>query len=301
MTLAQYRILTMIGTSPAARRAAGASGPTLSKSTLTGLLDGLAARGWVRRIEIEGDRRGVGLELTDEGVAARQAGRASARRADASTTSASSTPRDRAGRARRPRRDAPRRSRPPGRRSDDAAATVDVDPRVGGGQRPAGLAPAATAGRLAAAARAVPARPPLAHRHRRRCVVVGQVVVALTPVIVKAIVDDTLVEPNRADRPAARPPGRRRRWSRSSSPSPAGRSAAGGHRRQLRPAHRGVRPPATARLRHPRPDGHRPGGLTRLERRRDDAGDPVDRADPARQRRAARRLAHRDDGPVAAR
>ena len=70
MTLAQYRILTMIGTSPqrAGRLAAKA---TLSKSTLTGLLDGLVARGWVRRVEIEGDRRGVGLELTPAGSVAR--------------------------------------------------------------------------------------------------------------------------------------------------------------------------------------------------------------------------------------
>jgi DNA-binding MarR family transcriptional regulator len=71
MTLAQYRILTMIGSSPqrAGRLAARAA---LSKSALTGLLDGLVGRGWVRRIEIEGDRRGVGLELTDGGAAARQ-------------------------------------------------------------------------------------------------------------------------------------------------------------------------------------------------------------------------------------
>lgn len=75
MTLAQYRILTMIGTSPQ-RAGRLASKATLSKSTLTGLLDGLVARGWVRRVEIEGDRRGVGLELTPAGVAAREAAEA---------------------------------------------------------------------------------------------------------------------------------------------------------------------------------------------------------------------------------
>ena len=72
MTLAQYRILTMIGTSPQ-RTGRLAVRAALSKSSLTGLLDGLAARGWVRRLEIEGDRRGVGLELTTSGAAARQA------------------------------------------------------------------------------------------------------------------------------------------------------------------------------------------------------------------------------------
>ena len=70
MSLAQYRILTMIGSSPQ-RAGRLAQRAALSKSTLTGLLDGLVLRGWVRRIEIEGDRRGVGLELTGEGSAAR--------------------------------------------------------------------------------------------------------------------------------------------------------------------------------------------------------------------------------------
>ena len=69
MSLAQYRILTMVGSSPQ-RAGRLAQRAALSKSTLTGLLDGLVTRGWVRRIEIEGDRRGVGLELTDEGGAA---------------------------------------------------------------------------------------------------------------------------------------------------------------------------------------------------------------------------------------
>ena len=91
MTLAQYRILTMIGTSPQ-RAGRLAERATLSKSALTGLLDGLTARGWVRRIEIEGDRRGVGLELTDDRRRGPTAGRASARRPAASTTSASWTP-----------------------------------------------------------------------------------------------------------------------------------------------------------------------------------------------------------------
>lgn len=72
MTLAQYRILTMIGSSPQ-RAGRLATRAALSKSALTGLLDGLVARNWVRRVDIEGDRRGVGLELTAEGSAARAA------------------------------------------------------------------------------------------------------------------------------------------------------------------------------------------------------------------------------------
>jgi DNA-binding MarR family transcriptional regulator len=71
MTLAQYRILTMIGSSPQ-RAGRLAQRAVMSKSTLSGLLDGLTGRGWVRRIEVAGDRRGVGLELTADGAAARR-------------------------------------------------------------------------------------------------------------------------------------------------------------------------------------------------------------------------------------
>ncbi len=71
MTLAQYRILTLIGSSPQ-RAGRLAERAALSKSTLTGLLDGLTARGWVRRTEVAGDRRGVGLELTADGRTARE-------------------------------------------------------------------------------------------------------------------------------------------------------------------------------------------------------------------------------------
>jgi DNA-binding MarR family transcriptional regulator len=71
MTLPQYRILTLIGSSPQ-RAGRLAQRAALSKSTLTGLLDALAARGWVRRMQIDGDRRGVGLELTLEGRTARE-------------------------------------------------------------------------------------------------------------------------------------------------------------------------------------------------------------------------------------
>jgi DNA-binding MarR family transcriptional regulator len=40
---------------------------------LTGLLDGLEQRGWVRRVDVDGDRRGVRLEVTVAGMAALRA------------------------------------------------------------------------------------------------------------------------------------------------------------------------------------------------------------------------------------
>jgi DNA-binding MarR family transcriptional regulator len=66
MTLAQFRVLSLIASSPEragelARRAA------VSRPSLTGLIDGLAARSWVERSSVEGDRRGVHLEVTAAG------------------------------------------------------------------------------------------------------------------------------------------------------------------------------------------------------------------------------------------
>ena len=51
--------------------------------SLTGLLDGLEARGWVERREVAGDRRGVNLQLTRAGATAfRHAERAMAAELD---------------------------------------------------------------------------------------------------------------------------------------------------------------------------------------------------------------------------
>ena len=66
MTLAQFRVLSLIASSPEragelARRAA------VSRPSLTGLIDGLASRSWVERSSVEGDRRGVHLEVTAAG------------------------------------------------------------------------------------------------------------------------------------------------------------------------------------------------------------------------------------------
>src|SRR3954452_24640980 len=66
MTLPQFRVLGLIDRAPEranhlARQAA------ISRPSLTGLLNGLEARGWGRRLEVDGDGRGVSLEATAAG------------------------------------------------------------------------------------------------------------------------------------------------------------------------------------------------------------------------------------------
>jgi DNA-binding MarR family transcriptional regulator len=77
MTLPQFRVLTLIASSPE-RASRVAEKAAVSRPSLTGLLDGLEARGWVRRVGVDGDRRGVGLEVTVEGRAALRAAEQSA-------------------------------------------------------------------------------------------------------------------------------------------------------------------------------------------------------------------------------
>jgi DNA-binding MarR family transcriptional regulator len=69
MTLPQFRVLLLIARAPerANRLATQAS---VSRPSLTGVLDGLVGREWVRRLEVDGDRRGVSLEVTPAGRAA---------------------------------------------------------------------------------------------------------------------------------------------------------------------------------------------------------------------------------------
>jgi DNA-binding MarR family transcriptional regulator len=69
MTLPQFRVLSLIASSPE-RASRIAEKAAVSRPSLTGLLDGLEGRGWVRRVGVDGDRRGVGLEVTPEGRAA---------------------------------------------------------------------------------------------------------------------------------------------------------------------------------------------------------------------------------------
>jgi DNA-binding MarR family transcriptional regulator len=66
MTLAQLRILTLVARDPI-RASALADDAALSKPTLTGVLEGLAAKGWVERCAVDGDRRGVTLAITASG------------------------------------------------------------------------------------------------------------------------------------------------------------------------------------------------------------------------------------------
>ena len=76
MTLPQFRVLSVIASSPE-RANRLAEKAAMSRPSLTGLLDGLEARGWVQRVTVEGDRRGVSLEVTAAGAEAmRQADRA---------------------------------------------------------------------------------------------------------------------------------------------------------------------------------------------------------------------------------
>jgi DNA-binding MarR family transcriptional regulator len=78
MTLPQFRVLSLIASSPE-RASRVAEKAAVSRPSLTGLLDGLEARGWVRRVEVDGDRRGVGLEVTPDGQAALRAAEDAAR------------------------------------------------------------------------------------------------------------------------------------------------------------------------------------------------------------------------------
>ncbi|HEY8545114.1 MAG TPA: MarR family transcriptional regulator [Acidimicrobiales bacterium] len=66
MTLPQFRVLALVASSTE-RASRIAERAAVSRPSLTGLLDGLEARGWVRRVLVDGDRRGVLLEVTDDG------------------------------------------------------------------------------------------------------------------------------------------------------------------------------------------------------------------------------------------
>jgi DNA-binding MarR family transcriptional regulator len=69
MTLAQFRVLSVVASSPE-RASRIAERADMTRPSLSGLLDGLASRGWVERRVVDGDRRGVRLEVTPRGHAA---------------------------------------------------------------------------------------------------------------------------------------------------------------------------------------------------------------------------------------
>src|SRR6516162_4879658 len=77
MTLPQFRILAVVASSPE-RASRVAERAAVSRPSLSGVLDGLESRGWVRRSDVDGDRRGVHLDVTPEGRDALDAATAAA-------------------------------------------------------------------------------------------------------------------------------------------------------------------------------------------------------------------------------
>jgi DNA-binding MarR family transcriptional regulator len=71
ITLPQVRVLRLLATSPE-RASTIAEKAAVSRPSLTGVIDGLEKRGWLRRTAVAGDRRGVSLEVTAQGLAALQ-------------------------------------------------------------------------------------------------------------------------------------------------------------------------------------------------------------------------------------
>ena len=69
LSLPQYRILALVAGAPE-RASRLAQRVDVTKAALTGVIDALEARGLIARTEVDGDRRGVTLVLTDAGTAA---------------------------------------------------------------------------------------------------------------------------------------------------------------------------------------------------------------------------------------
>ncbi|MGA2925781.1 MAG: MarR family transcriptional regulator [Solirubrobacteraceae bacterium] len=66
LTLPQYRVLGILGGGPEASSVL-AEKLAVSRPTVTGVVDGLVARGLARRDHDGADRRRIGIELTDDG------------------------------------------------------------------------------------------------------------------------------------------------------------------------------------------------------------------------------------------
>ena len=72
VSLPQYRVL--LGVRQKRMRAAQlATHARVRRPTLTSLLEGLVKQGLIKRVSVEGDRRGIALEVTQEGLAALRA------------------------------------------------------------------------------------------------------------------------------------------------------------------------------------------------------------------------------------
>jgi long-chain acyl-CoA synthetase len=66
LSLPQYRLLLYVRVRPQ-RASELADRASVKRPTLTALVDGLVEAGLIRRLSVEGDRRGIRLQLTDEG------------------------------------------------------------------------------------------------------------------------------------------------------------------------------------------------------------------------------------------
>jgi DNA-binding MarR family transcriptional regulator len=69
LTLPQYRVLALVALGDE-RSARLAERLAVRKPTMTAVVDGLVAAGHLRRVAIPGDRRGLRLSLTPQGLAA---------------------------------------------------------------------------------------------------------------------------------------------------------------------------------------------------------------------------------------
>ena len=69
ISIPQYRLLLFLRHGPK-RAGELAARAAIQRPTLTSLVDGLEKDGRLRRIQVEADRRGVRLELTEDGVKA---------------------------------------------------------------------------------------------------------------------------------------------------------------------------------------------------------------------------------------
>jgi len=69
LSLPQYRILALVAAAPE-RASRLAQRVDVTKASLTGVIDALEGRGLIARTDVDGDRRGVSLALTEAGTAA---------------------------------------------------------------------------------------------------------------------------------------------------------------------------------------------------------------------------------------
>ncbi len=68
VSLPQYRVLLGVRQGPL-RAAQLATQASVRRPTLTALIEGLVKQGLIKRTSVEGDRRGIALELTPDGLA----------------------------------------------------------------------------------------------------------------------------------------------------------------------------------------------------------------------------------------